>query len=92
MLRRLSFVSVSPRLDIRAATRGRPSSSTSNRKQTVMGVQREVAKVFVASPQSEGVGACVRRSIGSHSMPNLDPFLLLDEFHVRKPAGFPEYA
>lgn len=52
---------------------------------------RPVSEIFVATPQSEGVGARVRRSIGSDKMRSLDPFLLLDEFTVRKPAGFPEY-
>lgn len=52
---------------------------------------RDVTKTFVAIEQSEGVGARVRRSIGRPELPNLDPFLLLDEFNVRKPAGFPEY-
>lgn len=53
-------------------------------------VARDVKKVVVAEEQSEGVGARVRRSIGRPELPNLDPFLLLDEFSVRKPAGFPE--
>lgn len=53
-------------------------------------VARDVKKVVVAVEQSEGVGARVRRSIGRPELPNLDPFLLLDEFNVRKPAGFPE--
>lgn len=52
---------------------------------------RSVDKVIIAREQSEGSGARVRRSIGRPELPNLDPFLLLDEFHVRKPAGFPEY-
>ena len=52
---------------------------------------RPVKKSFVATPQSEGVGARVRRSIGSSEQRHLDPFLLLDEFTVRKPAGFPNH-
>jgi quercetin 2,3-dioxygenase len=36
------------------------------------------------SPQ--GVGALVRRSIGSASLRNLTPFLMLDHFHVSKGA------
>lgn len=51
---------------------------------------RDVTKVVIAQEQSEGVGARVRRSIGRAELPNLDPFLLLDEFKVTKPAGFPE--
>lgn len=52
---------------------------------------REVKKVVIAREQPEGDGARVRRSIGRAELPNLDPFLLLDEFKVRKPAGFPKY-
>lgn len=39
----------------------------------------------------EGVGAKVRRSVGSYELRILDPFLMLDEFKVRKPAGFPDH-
>lgn len=52
---------------------------------------KDVAKVVIAREQSEGVGARVRRSIGRPELQNLDPFLLLDEFHVSKPAGFPDH-
>lgn len=45
----------------------------------------------MAREQSEGDGARVRRSIGSHALPDLDPFLLLDEFRVTPPAGFPTH-
>lgn len=89
---RLSFVLVSPLRAVSTTTKAVHIKSKRNSKPAIMGVQRQVAKLFVASPQSEGVGARVRRSIGSHHMPNLDPFLLLDEFNVRPPAGFPEYA
>jgi redox-sensitive bicupin YhaK (pirin superfamily) len=41
--------------------------------------------------QAEGVGATVRRSIGSGSLRNLDPFIMLDEFIVKKPSGFPDH-
>ena len=33
----------------------------------------------------------MRRSIGSRELRNLDPFLMLDEFTVIKPAGFPDH-
>ena len=56
-----------------------------------MSKTRPVKKLFVAEPQREGRGAYVRRSIGSGSCRQFDPFLLLDEFSVRKPAGFPKY-
>lgn len=33
----------------------------------------------------------VYRSIGTHQLRNLDPFLMLDEFDVQAPAGFPDH-
>lgn len=52
---------------------------------------RRVAKIVLSVEQAEGVGARVRRSIGRKDLKNLDPFLMLDEFSVRKPAGFPDH-
>ncbi|VAH96961.1 unnamed protein product [Triticum turgidum subsp. durum] len=51
---------------------------------------RKVVKKVLSLSQSEGQGATVRRSIGGHEVRNLDPFLLLDEFSVSKPGGFPD--
>lgn len=45
----------------------------------------------LAIAQSEGVGATVRRSIGSQSCRNFTPFLLLDHFKVSKGGGFPDH-
>ncbi|XP_052174162.1 pirin-like protein [Diospyros lotus] len=50
-----------------------------------------VAKKVVAKPQREGDGAVVRRSVGRSELKYLDPFLLLDEFAVSPPAGFPDH-
>ncbi|KAK1890719.1 Pirin [Dissostichus eleginoides] len=52
---------------------------------------RRVEKTVLSVEQSEGVGARVRRSIGRKELRNLDPFLMLDEFRVSKPAGFPDH-
>ncbi|KAG6422982.1 hypothetical protein SASPL_113365 [Salvia splendens] len=52
---------------------------------------RLVAKKVLAKPQSEGEGAVVRRSIGRPELKSLDPFLMLDEFSVTPPAGFPDH-
>ncbi|XP_051118315.1 pirin-like protein [Andrographis paniculata] len=52
---------------------------------------RLVAKKILAKSQSEGVGAVVRRSIGRPELKSLDPFLMLDEFAVCPPAGFPDH-
>ncbi|KAK9155394.1 hypothetical protein Sjap_002874 [Stephania japonica] len=53
--------------------------------------RRVVVKKFLARPQSEGDGAVVRRSIGRFELKYFDPFLLLDEFSVSAPAGFPDH-
>ncbi|KAL1347656.1 hypothetical protein HN51_023706 [Arachis hypogaea] len=52
---------------------------------------RLVARKFLAKPQHEGVGAVVRRSIGRFELKYFDPFLVLDEFSVTAPAGFPDH-
>lgn len=52
---------------------------------------RTIARVVEAKEQSEGDGARVRRSVGGPELRNMDPFLLLDEFRVRPPAGFPNH-
>ncbi|KAJ6403897.1 hypothetical protein OIU84_012153 [Salix udensis] len=46
---------------------------------------------FWPSSQHEGQGAVVRRSIGRSELKFLDPFLMLDEFSVSPPAGFPDH-
>jgi quercetin 2,3-dioxygenase len=53
-------------------------------------VARKIAQSVLSREQAEGAGARVRRSIGTRSLRNLDPFLMLDEFSVVAPAGFPE--
>ena len=50
-----------------------------------------ITKVFQTKWQGEGVGAKVRRAIGIPELPDLDPFLMLDFFKVRLPAGFPDH-
>ncbi|CAA6670842.1 unnamed protein product [Spirodela intermedia] len=52
---------------------------------------RKVVKKLLARPQHEGVGAVVRRSIGRFELRYFDPFLVLDEFSVTAPAGFPDH-
>lgn len=48
-------------------------------------------KTIYTQLQKEGVGAKVRRSIGSFELPNLDPFLMMDEFFLEPPTGFPDH-
>ncbi|KAF9053586.1 hypothetical protein BDZ89DRAFT_1088142 [Hymenopellis radicata] len=54
-------------------------------------ITRHVAKKVLAVETPEGAGALVRRSIGSMSLRNLTPFLMLDHFHVSQGAGFPDH-
>ncbi|KAF2322254.1 hypothetical protein GH714_009517 [Hevea brasiliensis] len=48
---------------------------------------RLVTKEFLATPQSEGDGAVVR----SNMLKFLDPFLMLYDFSVTPPGGFPDH-
>jgi redox-sensitive bicupin YhaK (pirin superfamily) len=54
---------------------------------------RVVQSVIMSRPTLEGAGVNLNRAFGFHEKPNLDPFLLLDDFHSRDPrdyqAGFP---
>ncbi|CAI0452197.1 unnamed protein product [Linum tenue] len=52
---------------------------------------RLVTKKVLAKLQREGDGAAVRRSIGRSELRSLDPFLMLDEFSVSAPGGFPDH-
>lgn len=52
---------------------------------------RNVARVFEAVLTSEGVGAKVRRSIGTAGLQRLNPFLMLDHAFVPPGAGFPDH-
>ncbi|GMF09862.1 unnamed protein product [Phytophthora lilii] len=52
---------------------------------------RRAAKQFQAGEVSDGAGAHVHRSIGSARLYNFDPFLMLDEFNVGLPGGFPDH-
>ena len=52
---------------------------------------RNVRLSFLAKEQAEGVGARVRRSIGTQQLRNFSPFLMLDHFSVGKGAGFADH-
>ncbi|KAI8990211.1 RmlC-like cupin domain-containing protein [Pilobolus umbonatus] len=54
-------------------------------------IVRNIVKAVLSREQMDGVGARVYRSIGSPSLRNLDPFLMLDEFDLFAPAGFPDH-
>ena len=50
-----------------------------------------MAFVFKPQWQNEGVGARVLRVVGNQYLKNFDPFLMLDFFKVKLPAGFPDH-
>ncbi len=56
---------------------------------------RPVTRVVTATPASDGAGVKLNRVIATPSLPDLDPFLLLDEFGSESAsdyiAGFPDH-
>jgi len=58
-------------------------------------ITRGVARIVRGMPTSDGAGVKLRRVIGQPQLPELDPFLMLDEFGTDSPddyiAGFPEH-
>ncbi len=54
---------------------------------------RKIRKVWKSTPTIEGAGVHLKRAFGNYQVPQLDPFLLLDDFHSDNPAhyiaGFP---
>lgn len=54
---------------------------------------RKIKQVWASRPTIEGAGVHLRRAFGNNEVPQLDPFLLLDDFHSATPEeylpGFP---
>ncbi|MGD9075667.1 MAG: pirin family protein [Desulfobacteraceae bacterium] len=54
---------------------------------------RRIRKVLKSQPTIEGAGVHLKRAFGYQQVPELDPFLLLDDFHSNNPdeyiKGFP---
>jgi redox-sensitive bicupin YhaK (pirin superfamily) len=54
---------------------------------------RKIKKVWKSKPTLEGAGVHLKRAFGFQEVPEVDPFLLLDDFHSDNPAhyvkGFP---
>lgn len=54
---------------------------------------RKIKKIMKSMPTIEGAGVHLKRVFGFHQVPELDPFLLLDDFHSDNPKeyimGFP---
>jgi redox-sensitive bicupin YhaK (pirin superfamily) len=63
--------------------------------QTPAAGQRHVAWTGAGMPASDGAGVKLNRVIGQPALPDLDPFLMLDEFGSDDPsayiAGFPDH-
>jgi redox-sensitive bicupin YhaK (pirin superfamily) len=45
-------------------------------------ISRTVKDILRATPQQEGAGVTVKRTIGTRKLDHFDPFLLLDEFNT----------
>jgi redox-sensitive bicupin YhaK (pirin superfamily) len=58
-----------------------------------MGSIRKIKKILRSKPTIEGAGVSLKRVFGFQQVPQLDPFLLLDDFHSDNPQdylkGFP---
>ncbi|WP_136966154.1 pirin family protein [Polyangium sorediatum] len=56
---------------------------------------RPVRRIVQAQPTRDGAGVRLSRALGGQALPDLDPFLLLDEFHTDRAddyiAGFPDH-
>ena len=65
--------------------------STFSTTTKVGSTSRSVLNSVYATETPEGVGATVRRSIGTAALRNLSPFLMLDDATVRPGAGFPDH-
>src|SRR3981189_3304670 len=72
-------------------TTNTPQTTTLQQQDMSAFTSRTVQKVVKAIEQSEGVGARVRRTIGTRNLRNLSPFLMLDHFAVPYGAGFPDH-
>lgn len=68
-----------------------PADTDLSSTSTMAAISRTLVKKVLSQETSEGAGAIVRRSIGSMSLRNLTPFLMLDHFHIAKGAGFPDH-
>lgn len=53
---------------------------------------KSTCSVVTAQETTEGAGARVKRLFRTSSMKHLDPFVMMDEFFVEPPAGFPTHS
>ena len=63
------------------------------RKGENMSSDRSIKKIWKSRPTIEGAGVHLKRAFGNYQVPQLDPFLLLDDFRSNNPRhyikGFP---
>jgi redox-sensitive bicupin YhaK (pirin superfamily) len=66
---------------------------SSKKMEAFMNSIRKISKVWKSKPTVEGAGVHLKRAFGYYQVPQLDPFLLLDDFHSEYPPdylkGFP---
>jgi hypothetical protein len=67
-----------------------PAEDPSLTKDASASVPRAIRMSFLAIEQEEGMGARVRRSIGTPKLRNFSPFLMLDHFNSTE-GGFPDH-
>jgi len=53
-----------------------------------VGTTRSINKIIKSRPTIEGAGVHLKRAFGFSQVPQLDPFLLLDDFHSNDPNEF----
>ncbi|ONK58778.1 uncharacterized protein A4U43_C09F16550 [Asparagus officinalis] len=87
----LLFLLLQHKFFVRISNRTNITMSGNSQKSPCFEKPRSVVKKVLAKAQYEGDGAIVRRSIGRPELKNFDPFLMLDEFSVSPPAGFPDH-
>jgi redox-sensitive bicupin YhaK (pirin superfamily) len=63
------------------------------RRERAMSSYRRIKKIWKSRPTIEGAGVHLKRAFGNYQVPQLDPFLLLDDFRSDNPKhyvkGFP---
>ena len=69
--------------------------TTATKAKPASGTERKVLRQIRGQETSDGAGVSLRRIIGGQALPQLDPFLLFDEFGSDDPsgyiAGFPDH-
>jgi redox-sensitive bicupin YhaK (pirin superfamily) len=68
---------------------------TMNSPDRTLATSRPLTRVVRGTPASDGAGVKLNRVIGTQIVPDIDPFLMLDEFRSDEPgdylAGFPDH-